>query len=53
MSKMIKCKICGGNISLSTKICPSCGGKVKLFHKRWWFIFIVVIIIIVGLIYAY
>lgn len=46
--KMMKCKVCGSELSSSEKTCPNCGGKIKKpIFKKWWFWLIVIIIIII------
>ena len=47
MSKMTKCKSCGGDIASSAKRCPSCGAKNKKpIYKRVWFWILVVVLLI-------
>lgn len=47
MSKMMKCKSCGGDIASSAKRCPSCGAKNKKpIYKRVWFWILVVVLLI-------
>lgn len=47
MSKMTKCKSCGGDIAASAKRCPSCGAKNKKpIYKRVWFWILVVVLLI-------
>lgn len=41
--KTPKCKACGTDISVTAKVCPKCGAKIKKpIHKRWWFWAIIV-----------
>lgn len=47
--QMITCKHCKAEIAPSAKICPHCGGKVKMHvYKKWWFWLIIVIVVIVA-----
>lgn len=47
MSKLIKCKSCGAEISDSAKNCPQCGAKNKKpIYKKWWFWVVVAVIFI-------
>lgn len=47
MSKMTKCKSCGGDIASSAKRCPSCGAKNKKpIYKRVWFWILMVVLLI-------
>ena len=47
MAKLVKCRICGADISSSAKVCPQCGAKNKKpIHKRWWFWAIIVVLIL-------
>lgn len=42
--KLIKCSLCGADMSSKSKSCPSCGGKNKKpFYKTVWFWVIAVI----------
>lgn len=46
--KLIKCSLCGAEMSSKSKKCPSCGGKNKKpFYKAVWFWVIIVIAVIV------
>lgn len=49
---MIICKHCGQPISDKSKICPFCGGNVKIpFYDKTWFHILLVLIIFAGIDY--
>lgn len=46
---MIICKHCGQPISDKSKVCPFCGGNVKIpFYDKTWFHILLVLIIFAG-----
>lgn len=50
---MIICKHCGQPISDKSKICPFCGGNVKIpFYDKTWFHILLVLIIFTGIDYV-
>lgn len=50
---MIICKHCGQPISDKSKICPFCGGNVKIpFYDKTWFHILLVLIIFAGIDYV-
>lgn len=50
---MIICKHCGQPISDKSKICPFCGGNVKVpFYDKTWFHILLVLIIFTGIDYV-
>lgn len=50
---MIICKHCGQPISDKSKICPFCGGNVKIpFYNKTWFHILLVLIIFTGIDYV-
>ena len=50
---MIICKHCGQPISDKSKICPFCGGNVKVpFYDKTWFHILLVLIIFAGIDYV-
>ena len=49
---MIICKHCGQPISDKSKVCPFCGGNVKIpFYDKTWFHILLVLIIFAGIDY--
>lgn len=50
---MIICKHCGQPISDKSKVCPFCGGNVKIpFYDKTWFHILLVLIIFAGIDYV-
>ena len=50
---MIICKHCGQPISDKSKVCPFCGGNVKIpFYDKTWFHILLVLIIFTGIDYV-
>lgn len=49
-NKMIICKNCNTPILKNTKICQTCGAKIKKpFFKKWWFWLIIIILIFISI----
>ena len=46
MSKFVRCKVCGQEISKKAPYCPQCGAvNKKPIYKRVWFILLVVVLV--------
>ena len=50
MARLVKCPVCGKEMSDNTKQCPNCGYKIPVYHRLWFWL---LIILFMGLLIYY